>query len=150
MDLQTLVSQGELSAACKTDICLQIVRALYFVCKMGFLHLDVKLGNVLVALDGRAKLSDFGMAQRIGEDRCIDAANGYGNPEHIAPEVQRAFAVYERESTRYATIPARRRGVLSLLHPFSVAPLTHKHTHTHTFHSLAHSLLSVLCRFLGS
>jgi serine/threonine protein kinase len=58
----------------------QLCSALGFLHRHGWLHLDVKPGNVIVQ-DGRAKLIDLSVARRPGL-----GVRGYGTPLYGAPE----------------------------------------------------------------
>ena len=49
----------------------------------GFVHLDVKPSNVLLANDGNLKLADFGLASKIGES--VDGTEG--DARYLAPEL---------------------------------------------------------------
>jgi eukaryotic-like serine/threonine-protein kinase len=63
----------------------QLLDALGSVHEAGIVHRDIKPSNVLVALDGRVKLADFGIASIAGES--IPAGSGLaGTPGYIAPE----------------------------------------------------------------
>jgi serine/threonine protein kinase len=77
-----------ITAAEKQRMCTELCEALLFVEQQGFVHLDVKMTNVLVAANGRLVLSDFGTAKPINAHL---VGGGFGNPEHIAPEVLRAI-----------------------------------------------------------
>ena len=48
------------------EIGLQLLAGLETAHRAGILHRDVKPGNVLLSTDGRARLTDFGIASRRG------------------------------------------------------------------------------------
>lgn len=50
----------------------------------GYIHRDIKPGNILIGSAGEAKLSDFGLAVRVPRG---ETASPYGYLTHIAPEV---------------------------------------------------------------
>lgn len=55
--------------------------------RSGITHRDVKPGNVLVADDGRVKLTDFGIARNAADAPMTSAGLVLGSPAYIAPEV---------------------------------------------------------------
>jgi serine/threonine-protein kinase len=64
----------------------QVAEAVDYAHQHGVVHRDIKPGNVLVTDDGRAILTDFGLAML--RDRASQATLGdsFGTPEYIAPE----------------------------------------------------------------
>lgn len=67
----------------------QIASALAHLHAKGMVHRDVTPGNVLVAADGTAKLTDFGIATWDSETRTADSKTGGGTRGFQAPEVVR-------------------------------------------------------------
>jgi serine/threonine-protein kinase len=90
-NLKTLVErQGPLPERQAVELALEIARALGFAHEHGLVHRDVKPQNVLLNGDGRAKVTDFGIA------RSLDVHGGLtqtgtvlGTSDYIAPEQAR-------------------------------------------------------------
>jgi len=68
------------------EIGLQVLAALRAAHRTGILHRDVKPSNVLVTADGRAVLTDFGIATVDGDATLTAAGVLVGAPAYIAPE----------------------------------------------------------------
>jgi serine/threonine protein kinase len=82
--------QGSFAPADAARLVAQIAAALDAVHAQGFVHRDVKPGNVLVtgsAPDERLYLTDFGLAKRMSDGSELTGVGGYvGTPDYIPPE----------------------------------------------------------------
>ncbi len=83
---QVLASGGPLPVSRAADIGHQLVSALATAHAAGVLHRDVKPSNVLLAPDGRAVLTDFGIATFEGDERLTQTGMVMGTPEFTPPE----------------------------------------------------------------
>jgi len=73
-----------------------ILRALAHIHAAGIIHRDVKPGNVLLAPDGRACLSDFGVARPEDATSITQPGEIPGTARYMAPELWRGAAADER------------------------------------------------------
>ena len=85
--LQELVEeQGPLPAPMVARIGLDVLAALEAAHAEGIVHRDVKPANVLVSPDGRARLTDFGIATTTGDSSLTTQGALIGSPSYMAPE----------------------------------------------------------------
>ncbi len=85
--LQQLVdAQGPLPWAAVARIGLDVLAGLQAAHEAGIVHRDVKPANVLVAPDGRACLTDFGIATATGDSAITTTGAIIGSPSYMAPE----------------------------------------------------------------
>lgn len=82
--LNQRISDENLTFKETVHIGLMLARALRASFDLDIIHGDIKPSNVLIAKDGTAKLSDFGMARSASEKRGV--AEG-GTPNYLAPEL---------------------------------------------------------------
>lgn len=84
--LQDVVGLGGCSSeAILAAIAAQILRGLRFLHGHRIVHRDVKPSNILLSLDGRVKLSDFGLAKTMDLGHSL-ADSFLGTFEYMAPE----------------------------------------------------------------
>jgi serine/threonine-protein kinase len=87
---QLLTRSGALSIRQVLELGGEIARALAFAHSHGLVHRDVKPQNVLLDGDGRAKVTDFGIARSLGVDRSVTQTGMVlGTSSYISPEQAR-------------------------------------------------------------
>ncbi|ANN20587.1 serine/threonine protein kinase [Amycolatopsis orientalis] len=88
-----LRDHGPLTVEQAAAVGIAVASALEAAHAAGITHRDVKPGNVLVAGDGRIKLTDFGIARNVSEATMTRTGMMLGSPAYIAPEVASGGAV---------------------------------------------------------
>jgi serine/threonine protein kinase len=85
--LQEIIDRdGPLPPRRVAEIGLQLLEALIHAHAAGILHRDVKPSNVMITDNGRAVLTDFGIAQMPGDVTLTQTGLVMGSPAYIAPE----------------------------------------------------------------
>jgi serine/threonine protein kinase len=93
-NLATLIGeQGALTVAQTAVVGYATAGGLRAAHRSGITHRDVKPGNVLIADDGRVKLTDFGIARNVADAPMTSVGLVLGSPAYIAPEVAAGQAV---------------------------------------------------------
>src|SRR5689334_18542300 len=83
-------SAGATSPRVDTDaLARELLDALGHIHAAGIVHRDIKPANVLVGPDGRARLTDFGIAQAEDSTALTDTGQVIGTLRYLAPEVAR-------------------------------------------------------------
>jgi serine/threonine protein kinase len=86
-DLKTLIRQkGQLEVNEALDIAIDIAAGVGHAHKAGVIHCDVKPQNVLVTRDGRAMVTDFGIARALSESGLTESDTVWGSPLYFSPE----------------------------------------------------------------
>jgi serine/threonine protein kinase len=91
----------------------QVSSALAAAHAAGIVHRDVKPGNILIADDGNALISDFGISHALGDATLTATGMVHGTPAFLAPEVARgedssaASDVFSLGSTLYAALEGK-------------------------------------------
>src|SRR5437762_10438580 len=83
---ELVVRKGRLEAREALEIALEVARGLAFAHQNGLVHRDVKPQNVLLNGDGRAKVTDFGIARTVDVDGMTQTGTVLGTSNYIAPE----------------------------------------------------------------
>jgi eukaryotic-like serine/threonine-protein kinase len=91
--LKTIVQQeAPLDADRAIDLIIQVLRAARFAHRRGIIHRDLKPHNVIVDADGRAKVTDFGIA-RAGASDMTQTGSIMGTAQYLSPEQAQGHAV---------------------------------------------------------
>ncbi|MEA2139145.1 MAG: eukaryotic-like serine/threonine-protein kinase [Solirubrobacteraceae bacterium] len=92
---QLVAEEGALDPARAVDLTVQILRAARFAHRRGVIHRDFKPQNVIVDEDGRAKVTDFGIA-RAGASDMTQTGSIMGTAQYLSPEQAQGHAVGAR------------------------------------------------------
>ncbi|XP_062863575.1 serine/threonine-protein kinase PAK 4 [Trichomycterus rosablanca] len=84
--LTNIVSETRLSEEQIATVCEAVLQALAYLHSQGVVHRDIKSDSILLSLDGRIKLSDFGFCAQISKD-IPKRKSLVGTPYWMAPEV---------------------------------------------------------------
>jgi hypothetical protein len=88
-----LRQRGALSPEQAGQIVSQIASALDYAHQRGFVHRDIKPGNILLASDRAAKLTDFGIVKPSEGTRLTQTGALLGTPAYMSPEQARGSAI---------------------------------------------------------
>ncbi len=95
------IARGPAGPAEVRAVAADILSALQCVHRAGILHRDIKPANVLIGSDGRARLTDFGIAHPENATRLTQTGHLIGTIRYLAPELIDG-APASRQSDLYA------------------------------------------------
>ncbi len=84
--------QGALDPAAAIEIVVQILRAARFAHRRGVIHRDLKPHNVILDEEGRARVTDFGIARAGASDMTLTGSI-MGTAQYLSPEQAQGHAV---------------------------------------------------------
>ena len=91
--LKTIIQQeAPLDPDRAVDLVIQVLRAARFAHRRGIIHRDLKPHNVIVDAEGRAKVTDFGIA-RAGASDMTQTGSIMGTAQYLSPEQAQGHAV---------------------------------------------------------
>jgi uncharacterized RDD family membrane protein YckC len=88
---EKLRSEGSIPYAIAVRYAIQVASAMNHASQFGIVHADIKPGNLLIAGEGRIKISDFGLS-RIQSDPDLKSSFS-GTPAYLAPELIQGEAI---------------------------------------------------------
>jgi eukaryotic-like serine/threonine-protein kinase len=88
--LDERMRQGRLDPAQSLDFTLQVLLALGYAHQQGVIHRDIKPQNILVTPRGVVKLTDFGIARKVGDPRQTAVGATVGTAFYMSPEQVRS------------------------------------------------------------
>jgi eukaryotic-like serine/threonine-protein kinase len=92
---QIVRQEGALEPDRAIDIVIQILKAARFAHRRGIVHRDIKPHNVIVDDEGRAKVTDFGIA-RAGASDMTETGSIMGTAQYLSPEQAQGHPVDAR------------------------------------------------------
>lgn len=95
-------THGPLPPAEALRIAADVLDGLEAAHQRGIIHRDVKPSNILLDGDGRAYLTDFGIALLVGQDRLTRTGISLGTPYYMSPEQIRDPKAIDQRSDVYS------------------------------------------------
>ncbi|HEV3446503.1 MAG TPA: serine/threonine-protein kinase, partial [Gemmataceae bacterium] len=114
--LAAVLRAGPLAPACAADIIAQVADAVEYAHNCGVIHRDLKPGNILIDRNGHPRVTDFGLAKRLVDDKKLTlTGQTLGTPSYMAPEqaagrvreIGPASDIYALGAVLYAALTGR-------------------------------------------
>jgi serine/threonine protein kinase len=90
--LAEVLRDGPVDDDTLVHVATDLADALAYLHVQGVVHRDVKPSNILIGDDGRARLTDFGVARLVDASRVTTTGVAIGTPAYMAPEQLRGRA----------------------------------------------------------
>jgi len=106
--------RGALPVRRAAQIALEVARALEHAHAAGVVHRDIKPGNILLGKQGKIKITDFGLAQDVGQREKNEDGSVLGTPFYVSPEQAQGLPadgrsdIYSLGVTLYQMLMGRR------------------------------------------
>ena len=85
--LARVLTRGPMAAQEAAELMVPICHAVQYAHDRGVLHRDLKPSNIIIDLEGRPHVSDFGLAKRIDAQGTLTQSGAIlGTPSYMAPE----------------------------------------------------------------
>ena len=98
-------SRDKLTRKQKVDVIKQVAQALDYAGKKGYVHRDIKPENILLHEDGRAILTDFGIARSQHATKGLTVTGKViGTPYYMSPEQTKGMSVDHRSDVYLSLI----------------------------------------------
>lgn len=95
-------ARGPLPLAEAAAIASDVLDALDYAHQKGIIHRDVKPSNIMLDRDGRAYLTDFGIALLVGQDRRTRTGTSLGTPHYMSPDQIRSPRTIDHRADVYS------------------------------------------------
>ena len=112
--LADLIDDGPVSSTQAAHYSRTVAEAIHYAHQRQILHCDLKPANIVLDEQGKAHVTDFGLAKRLGEDTrylpssAVGGTAGYMAPEQVsADELTTATDVYGLGAVLYALLTGR-------------------------------------------
>lgn len=100
---QMIHSNGRLPPEHSYAITAHVCEALAYAHKNGLIHRDIKPANIMVDMEGRVKVADFGLAKALDVQTGFTQSNmAVGTPDFVAPEALIAGMPLDGRADLYA------------------------------------------------
>jgi serine/threonine protein kinase len=83
---KVLAKRGKIPLAESLSVIRQILDAVGHAHSAGIIHRDIKPANIIVTADGKALITDFGVAKVVGGTHLTSAGTSMGSPDYMSPE----------------------------------------------------------------
>jgi serine/threonine protein kinase/tetratricopeptide (TPR) repeat protein len=89
---QVIRREGQADEVWALEVLAQVLRAVDYAWRRGFIHRDIKPQNILVNRSGEVRLTDLGLAKFLDDAALTQVGMTLGTPHYIAPERARGDA----------------------------------------------------------